>query len=183
MKKLILSLSLACSALASQAQIPQAFANHLQYLLDSACAKNKVKGVSAAVLIPGMGVWKGSYGVSHGTVKITPETWLPIGSNTKTFTAAILLQLQEEGKLDLDDSIGKWIQNVPNVNGQITIRQMLNHTSDIYNFTNNPAFSAALNADYTKFWQPKTTFRSSAHRASLPVRDGSTAIRATYWQA
>lgn len=155
MKKLILSLSLACSALASQAQIPQAFANHLQYLLDSACAKNKVKGVSAAVLIPGMGVWKGSYGVSHGTEKITPDTWLPIGSNTKTFTAAILLQLQQEGKLDLDDSIGKWIQNVPNVNGQITIRQMLNHTSGIYNFTNNPAFSAALNADYTKFWQPE----------------------------
>ena len=55
MKKLILSLSLAFAAVASQAQIPQAFANHLQYLLDSACAKNKVKGVSAAVLIPGMG--------------------------------------------------------------------------------------------------------------------------------
>lgn len=155
MKKLILSLSLAFAALASQAQIPQAFANHLQYLLDSACAKNKVKGVSAAVLIPGMGVWKGSYGVSHGTEKITPDTWLPIGSNTKTFTAAIMLQLQEEGKLDLDDSIGTWIKNVPNVNGQITIRQMLNHTSGIYNFTNNPAFSAALNADYTKFWQPE----------------------------
>lgn len=155
MKKLILSLSLAFAALASQAQIPQAFANHLQYMLDSLCAKNKVKGVSAAVLVPGMGVWKGSYGVSHDAIKITPDTWLPIGSNTKTFTAAIMLQLQQEGKLDLDDSIGTWIKNVPNVNGQITIRQMLNHTSGIYNFTNNPAFSAALNTDYTKFWQPE----------------------------
>lgn len=155
MKKLILSLALGISAIASQAQIPQAFANHLQYLLDSACAKNKIKGVSAAVLIPGMGVWKGSYGVSHGNVPITTETWLPIGSNTKTFTMAMMLQLQQEGKLSLDDTIGKWIQNVPNVSGQITIRQMLNHTSGIYNFTNSTAFSAALNADYTKFWQPE----------------------------
>lgn len=155
MKKLILSLSLVFAAIASHAQIPAAFANHLQYLLDSACAKNKIKGVSAAVLIPGMGVWKGSYGVSHDKLPITTETWLPIGSNTKTFTTAIMLQLQQEGKLSLDDSIGKWIQNVPNVNGQITIRQMLNHTSGLYNFTNNPAFSAALNADFTKFWQPE----------------------------
>jgi len=155
MKKLLLTITLGISAIASQAQIPQAFANHLQYLLDSACAKNKIKGVSAAVLVPGMGVWKGSYGVSHGTEKITTDTWLPIGSNTKTFTTAIMLQLQQEGKLSLDDTIGKWIQNVPNVSGQITIRQMLNHTSGLYNFTNNPAFSAALNADFTKFWQPE----------------------------
>ncbi|OSZ77971.1 hypothetical protein CAP35_06795 [Chitinophagaceae bacterium IBVUCB1] len=156
MRKLLLAIIVLLYSLqSSYAQIPPAFANHLQYLLDSACAKNKVKGVTAAVLIPGMGVWKGSYGVSHDAVKITPDTWQPIGSNTKTFTAAILLQLQEEGKLDLDDSIGTWLQNIPNVNGKVTIRQMLNHTSGIYNFTNNPAFSAALNADYTKLWKPE----------------------------
>lgn len=156
MKKLLLTIIIAVFGLQySQAQIPPVFANHLQYLLDSACQKNKIKGVSAAVLIPGMGVWKGTYGVSHDNVALTTDMWLPIGSNTKTFTAAIMLQLQQEGKLSLDDTIGKWFTNVPNVNGQITIRQMLNHTSGLYNYTNSTSFSAALNADYTKVWVPE----------------------------
>lgn len=168
MKKLLLAIIVVLHSISSQAQIPAAFANHLQYLLDSACAKNKVKGVTAAVLVPGMGVWKGSYGVSHDAVKITPDTWQPIGSNTKTFTAAILLQLQEEGKLDIDDSIGTWLQNIPNVDGKITIREMLNHTSGIYNFTNNPAFSAALNADYTKVWKPEDALQYIAAPSFAP---------------
>jgi D-alanyl-D-alanine carboxypeptidase len=66
-----------------------------------------------------------------------------------------MLKLQEDGLLDLDDTIGTWIQGVANVNGQITIRQMLNHTSGLYNFTNNPAFTAALNNDPSATWQPE----------------------------
>ncbi|WHY12600.1 serine hydrolase domain-containing protein [Peribacillus frigoritolerans] len=62
-----------------------------------------------------------------------------IGSVTKTFTATVVLQLAGENRLNLDDSIEKWLPGVIQGNGydakQITIRQMLNHTSGIAEYT------------------------------------------------
>jgi D-alanyl-D-alanine carboxypeptidase len=155
MKKLLLIFLLIASAIASQAQLAPAFANHLQYMLDSLCKKHHIKGASAAVLVPGTGIWKGATGWAQDGVPLKSDMWLPIGSNTKIFTASIILKLQEEGKLNLDDTIGKWLQGINNVKGQITIRQMLNHTSGLYNYTNNPAFFTALNSDYTHQYQPE----------------------------
>ncbi|WP_242277825.1 serine hydrolase [Bacillus cereus group sp. BfR-BA-01446] len=70
-----------------------------------------------------------------------------IGSVTKTFTATVILQLDEENKLNLDDSIEKWLPGVIQGNGydgkQITIRQMLNHTSGI------AEYSKSKEADFT----------------------------------
>lgn len=159
MKKSILIVLMAAAAFTSQAQLPAAVANHLQYMLDSLCKKNNIKGASAAVLVPGMGTWKGAAGLSHGNVKLATDMWLPIGSNTKTFTAALMLKLQEEGKLNLDDTIGKWIQGVKNVSGKITIRQMLNHTSGLFNYTDANAFSDSMNASYTRVWQPEEMYQ------------------------
>ena len=51
------------------------------------------------------------------------------GSITKTFVAAIVLQLVEEGKLGLGDTLGKWIEEYPNIDTNITVHQLLNHTS------------------------------------------------------
>ena len=47
-----------------------------------------------------------------------------IGSNTKTFTAVTILRLQEKGLLNINDTIGKWLQNIPYVSGKITIKQL-----------------------------------------------------------
>ena len=68
-----------------------------------------------------------------------------IGSVTKTFTATVILQLAGENRLNLDDSIEKWIPGVIQGNGyddkQITIRQLLNHTSGIANYTRSKDFN------------------------------------------
>src|SRR5690606_4153707 len=117
--------------------------------------KFNIKGVSAAILIPGGGIWTGTYGESHQGAPITSDMYLPIGSNTKVFTSAIILKLQEDGKLSIDDTIGTWLHNIPFVDGQITIKQMLNHTSGLFSYTNHTNFFAALNADYNKVWQPE----------------------------
>ncbi|EOO95257.1 serine hydrolase domain-containing protein, partial [Bacillus cereus] len=70
-----------------------------------------------------------------------------IGSVTKTFIATVLLQLAGENRLNLDDSIEKWLPGVIQGNGydakQITIRQMLNHTSGI------AEYSRSKEADFT----------------------------------
>ena len=67
-----------------------------------------------------------------------------IGSVTKTFIATVLLQLSGENRLNLDDSIEKWLPGVIQGNGydgnQITIRQIMNHTSGIADYINSKDF-------------------------------------------
>ncbi|MEU6876989.1 serine hydrolase domain-containing protein [Streptomyces sp. NPDC046712] len=67
-----------------------------------------------------------------------------VGSITKTFVATVLLQLQAEGRLDLDDPVEKWLPGVVRGNGhdgrKITVRQLLNHTSGVYSVTSDPGF-------------------------------------------
>ncbi|MFF2776877.1 serine hydrolase domain-containing protein [Streptomyces sp. NPDC058052] len=67
-----------------------------------------------------------------------------VGSITKTFTATVLLQLQAEGRVDLDDPVEKWLPGLVTGNGhdgsRITVRQLLNHTSGVYSYTEDPAF-------------------------------------------
>jgi D-alanyl-D-alanine carboxypeptidase len=64
-----------------------------------------------------------------------------IGGNTMTFVAVVVLQLVAEGRISLDDSVERWLPGVVSGNGndgsQITVRQLLQHTSGIYNYTNS----------------------------------------------
>ncbi len=156
MKKLLLLpiLFFACTT-SLFAQMSPGLQGRLDLVLDSVCTVYNIKGASAAVLMPGQGTWTGTFGESHAGTPITEDMYFGIGSNTKTFTSALMLKLQENGLLDLDDTIGTWIQNVQNVNGQITIRQLLNHTSGLYNFINNPTFYPSINANVSAIWQPE----------------------------
>ena len=156
MRKFLLPLVILCAfAEHSSAQISGGLLARYQFVLDSVCTASNIKGASAAVLMPGQGIWKGAYGESHSGQPITTDMLFGIGSNTKTYVSTLLLKLQEDGLLSLDDTIGTWIQAVPNVNGQVTVRQLLNHSSGIYNFTNHPGFNTALNNDFTAVWQPE----------------------------
>jgi D-alanyl-D-alanine carboxypeptidase len=58
-----------------------------------------------------------------------------IGSVTKQFTAGLIVLLKREGRLDYDDKLGKWVADVPDSWKNVTIRQMLHHTSGIPNYT------------------------------------------------
>lgn len=68
----------------------------------------------------------------HGKEPVTDKTLYGVGSITKTFVAAALLQLQEEGKVRLDDPMGRYFHEYPRWQS-ITIRQLLNMTSGIAN--------------------------------------------------
>ena len=67
-------------------------------------------------------------------VNLTPESIFQIGSMTKQFTAISILMLEEQGKLNVKDSISKYIPDYPNGN-KITIHHLLTHTSGIKDFT------------------------------------------------
>lgn len=155
MKKIFFTLLFFVTAFRIQAQIAPAFTNHLQYMMDSLCKKYKIKGASMAVLIPNGGVWKGAYGEANPGEPMTTDAIMGIGSNTKTFTSAIILKLQENGQISLDDTIGTWFPGLNNVNGQITVRQLLNHTSGLYNYTDTSAFGTMVSSDFTHIFQPE----------------------------
>ncbi|QTD55726.1 serine hydrolase domain-containing protein [Parasphingorhabdus cellanae] len=60
--------------------------------------------------------------------------WASVG---KSFTAVVIMQLIEKGDLSLDDTISKWTKNIPN-GDLITVRMLLNHTSGLYNTSEDP---------------------------------------------
>lgn len=72
---------------------------------------------------------------------VPDDGYLRMGSNTKTFAAVIVLQLVAEGRLSLDDTVERWLPGVVAGNGndgrRVTVRQVLQHTSGIYNDTND----------------------------------------------
>src|SRR5512136_2592672 len=96
-----------------------------------------VKGASAAVVLPDSRLLLAAAGISHDRVRMSPDKAFAIGSITKNMVAAMLLQLAEEGKLSLEDPISKWLTPYPHVEGTITIRQMLSHTSGLFMFWEN----------------------------------------------
>lgn len=92
------------------------------------------------------GVWNGSAGVADRTTgrERLPNDRFRIGSITKPFVATVILQLEAEGRLDLDDTVERWLPGVVRGNGhdgrRMTVRQILNHTSGVYNVTADPGF-------------------------------------------
>ncbi len=107
-------------------------ASMLQDTLDTYVSMlSNIKGMSASVYIPGQGLWQGVSGDSYSGQPITQDMEFGIASNSKLFVSTIILKLQEDGILSLNDSVHNWLPNYPNVNPNITIRQLLNHTSGI----------------------------------------------------
>lgn len=75
------------------------------------------------------------------------KTPFRIGSITKQFTAAAIMKLVERGKVGLDDPISKYVPDFDTEGHTVTIRQLLNHTSGIPNYTAQPAFAAKAPLD------------------------------------
>jgi len=111
-----------------------ALAAKLQEKLDSVSAP--FAGTALAVSIVGVGTWRGAYGYSNweSQTPMVPDDRFRIASNTKTFVAAVILQLDQEGVLSIDDPIEKWVPGYFDGWG-VTLAHLLRHTSGIFNYT------------------------------------------------
>jgi D-alanyl-D-alanine carboxypeptidase len=87
-------------------------------------------GVVAALVVDGRLVWAGAAGRAGPGRPMTPETPMAFGSITKTVTAAVALQLAEQGRIDLDDPVRRWVPEWRDI-GDTTIRRLLSHTSGV----------------------------------------------------
>ena len=99
-----------------------------------------IEGLSGAALqvdrgagSPILAVYSGDNGLSDKK-PIGPDTLFDIGSNTKEFTAALILKLESAGKLKLDDTIGRWLPQYPAWK-DVTIRSLLQMVSGIPNYS------------------------------------------------
>ena len=124
----------------------------LQSSLDAGLQGEPGSGVSVAVIVPGEPIWLGTSGASHDTTQISPGMLFAIGSITKNMVAALTLQLAEEGVLSLEDTLGKWLPAYPNIDDRVTIRQLLNHTSGIYQYFSNQAIWDEIERDRARVW-------------------------------
>jgi CubicO group peptidase (beta-lactamase class C family) len=109
----------------------------------AAVAAGESPAIQLAVFQNGKPLLVKAYGSANLELKVPAnnDSVFRIGSVTKQFTAVTLLLLQEEGKLSLDDKLAKYYPDFPRAS-DITLAQMLHHTSGIYNYTEHKDFFA-----------------------------------------
>ena len=108
----------------------------------------KAAGIQGSVLLAKNGkvILAKGYGLANIELDVPnkPETKFRLGSITKQFTAASILQLQEKGKLKVDDPISKYIPGTPAAWSGITIHHLLTHTSGIHSYTDDVGYPAHM---------------------------------------
>ncbi|MFM2314420.1 MAG: hypothetical protein RLZZ04_3696 [Cyanobacteriota bacterium] len=146
--------------------LPQELGKELQAALDQTAEDLNVSdlGVTVGVVTP-EGKWSGATGISNLETQAATETddLFNIASTSKPFTAAVILKLQEQGKLSLDDTLDQWLPEIAAKipDGEnLTIRQLLNGTGGLWDYFNDSdEFTSDLVADYSsgskKDWQPE----------------------------
>ena len=90
----------------------------------------KIPGLSAVILEDGEVLWTQGFGYAdvERRVPATPDTLYHLASVTKTFTAILVLQLVEQGKLDLDAPVSRYVPEIKD--DRICIKHLLSHTSE-----------------------------------------------------
>ena len=116
-------------------------------VIDSAVQAHAFAGAVVAVATNGKVAFIKGYGLAdlEQRTPMTEKTVLRIGSVTKQFTAALVLKLADQGKLSLDDTLTRYVPDFPR-GGEVTIRQLLSHTSGVMSYTNPRVMSQLKDA-------------------------------------
>lgn len=110
-------------------------------------------GVSAAILFPDGTIWRATSGFADVRTRrhLTADTEFAVASISKTFLAALILKLVEEGKVGLDTPVVTYLPSLA-IDPTITVRQLLDHTSGLHDFFYDPDIDEALLSDRTRVW-------------------------------
>lgn len=152
----------------------------LQVRLDSLTEGTGIPGATLGVALDD----GSSFGLASGWADTTvrrpmePSDRMLQGSVGKTYFGAVALQLVHEGRIDLDATVSTylgeedWFGRIPNA-ADITVRQLMNHTSGVVRYEFNPTFIADLNADPFRTWTPVQRLEYLfGSEAPFPAGDG-----------
>ncbi|MGU3435023.1 serine hydrolase domain-containing protein [Actinomycetes bacterium M1A6_2h] len=146
--------SVATSAESSSALVPLDSAA-IDAAVDEAAKQYREIGMMVLIKTP-----EGEYTKGWGTLGVdsteipTADTKVRIGSNTKTWTGTAILQMVQEGKISVDDPVSKYRPDVPN-GDNITIGQLLDMRSGLFNYTATLELNTALDEDPQRVWEPE----------------------------
>jgi D-alanyl-D-alanine carboxypeptidase len=126
-----------------------------------------IPGLHAAVVFPDDTRWTGGSGVAQleDQLPAGDDTPFVVGSISKTFVAALIMQLAEEGVLSLDDPLARWLDEYPGAS-EITLRQLLDHSSGVFNYFEHFTYTRRVFGDPTRSWTPEeiiTTFQADPY--------------------
>ena len=147
------SASPSSSPTASPSPGPSLVASRLQRTLDRVRAKLSIPGVSVAILWDDGRTWVGASGMRNVAAgdPMTPGTAFAFASVSKTFTAAVVMQLVQEGKLALDMPAAPLLPQYK-LDQRITVRMLLDHTSGLPDFFFGKGIDAALRRSPDTAW-------------------------------
>ena len=119
--------------------MPETFAAALEQLVRVEQREKRLPSLAAAVVRDGELVWETAVGAADAEQgrDATPDTQYRIGSITKTFTAAAIMQLRDAGKLDLEDTLDRHVEGAAH---RPTLRRLLSHTSGLQRETQDEAW-------------------------------------------
>jgi D-alanyl-D-alanine carboxypeptidase len=131
--------------------VSDALGRRVQVLLDSLHAADGFPGATAAVVRPDGTLRTFATGLADRTdsTRMTPDTRMLGGSTGKSFAAAVVLGLAQEGQLDLDAPLARWLgdrpwfDRLPNADS-LTLRHLLRHQSGLADHIHDPDFAAAM---------------------------------------
>lgn len=150
---LVAALLMACSvAGTSQAQeFTDEMAARIDAVAEDMMTNGYYPGVAISVTRDGETLYAQGYGTANIEYEypVTSETVFPIGSVTKSFTALSAAQLIVAGEIGLDDPITDYIEDLPEGWDAIHVRNLMNHTSGIFNYTNDRSVHANQDRHYT----------------------------------
>jgi D-alanyl-D-alanine carboxypeptidase len=140
---------------AAPSEVP-AYAAAVQPELDRLVRDLAVTGAVVLVRSPELGDWATTMGTRtwHGTEPVTLADHVRVGSNTKTMTATVILQLVDEGRIGLDDPVSRYRPDVPN-GENITIAQLLDMTSGLANYTEDLGLNEQMDSNPGRVWNPE----------------------------
>ena len=121
------------------ADLAPAVARRIDADVQQVMQRFQVPGAAIAVTVDGNPIYTSAYGLRdrERALPVRTDTPFEIGSITKQFTAAAIVQLQEAGKLQLDDPLSRYLPHAPHAS-ELTLRQLLTHTSGLRDYFDGP---------------------------------------------
>jgi D-alanyl-D-alanine carboxypeptidase len=136
------------------------FASQLNTQLNGVLERQRslldIPGISAAIIFPDGSTWSTALGMADiaAAAPATISTPFVVGSISKTFVAAAILKLVDQGALSLDDPLSTWLPDYPRA-AQITLRMLLTHTSGVFNLYESPYYTQKVLNKPHRTWTPQ----------------------------
>jgi D-alanyl-D-alanine carboxypeptidase len=136
-----------------EAAIPDSLADRLDRIVENSREEFKAPALTAALIRDGQVTWSTAIGSrwAGGPGKIGDETPFIAASTAKTVTAAIVLRLVDEGKLELDDPVSRYVEGLPGA-GRVLVFDLLRHTSGLPDYLYAPSIDRLMRTEPNHPW-------------------------------